>query len=319
MKTKPFSLIAAGCAAVLISPAFALEAPADDAPPPPALGKKGSALPEIKLPAVPKSATKSPAAFLGVVSGDVPEILAAHLDLKPGEGVVIRSLVPDGPAAKSGIAVNDVITRVSGQSVGTPPEVSKQIANHQPDETIRIDLIRRGKATQLDVKLGNKPAELAATEPQSLNALNLEGLPAELADRIRAAIEGNIGGMNLPLNGDPTLPNARGSSGLKLPPPSAAGGGKIQVQGGGTLRMKDNQGSVEVKSLDGAKQVTVRDQQDQITWSGPWDTDQDKLAAPADVRVRIDSLNIDSSYKGSGLRLRMGPAAQPQPLPPLGE
>lgn len=319
MKTKPFSLIAASCAAVLISPVFAIDAPEDDAPPPPTLGSKSQVLPEIKLPAAPKPATKSPAAFLGVVSGEVPEMLIDHLNLKHGEGIVVRSLVPDGPAAKSGLAVNDVITRVAGQPVGSPLDVSKQIANHKPDENIRIDLIHHGKATQLDVKLGNKPVELAATEPQSLNALNLEGLPAELADRIRAAIEGNIGGMNLPLSGDPTLPNARRSSALKLAPPSAAGGGKIQIQGGGTLRMKDNHGSVEVKSLDGAKLVTVRDQQDQITWSGPWDTDQDKLAAPADVRVRVDSLNIDSSYKGSGLRLRMGHTAQPPPLPPLGE
>ncbi len=307
MKTKPSSLIAAGCAAVLISPAFAIDAPADDAPPPPALAKNGKTLPEIKLPAAPKSAEKSSAAFLGVVSGDIPEILADHLNLKHGEGIIIRSLVPDGPAAKSGLAVNDVITRVAGQAVGTPLDISKQVASHKPDENIRIDLIHRGKATQLDVRLGNKPAELAVAEPQSLNALNLDGLPSDLADRIRAAIEGNMGGMSLPLGNNPA------------PLPSLQGNGNIQLQGGATLRMKDNQGSVEVKSIDGAKQVTLRDQQDNITWSGPWNTDQDKSAAPADARVRIDSLNIDSSFKGNGLRLRMGPGAQPPPLPPLGE
>lgn len=308
MKTKPFSFIAASCAAVLISPVFAIDAPEDDAPPPPTLGNKGKVLPEIKLPAAPKPATKSSAAFLGVVSGEVPEMLIDHLNLKHGEGIVVRSLVPDGPAAKSGLAVNDVITRVAGQPVGSPLDVSKQIANHKPDENVRIDLIHHGKATQLDVKLGNKPAEIATAETQSLNALNLDGLPTDLADRIRASIEGNMRGMSLPLGiNPPQLPS------------QLQGNGNIQLQGGATLRMKDNQGSVEVKSIDGAKQITLRDQQDNVTWSGPWNTDQDKSAAPADARVRIDSLNIDSSFKGNGLRLRMGPAAQPPPLPPLGE
>ena len=53
MKTKSSLLITAGLAAAIISPAFALEAPADDAPPPPLVAEKEAALPEIKLPAAP--------------------------------------------------------------------------------------------------------------------------------------------------------------------------------------------------------------------------------------------------------------------------
>ena len=75
--------------------------------------------------------------------------------------------------------------------------------------------------------------------------------------------------------------------------------------------MMDNQGCVEVKSKDGSKEVTIRDQQDQITWSGPWDTAQDKAAAPPDVRQRVDGLNIDNDFKGNGLRLHMRQAPPP--------
>ena len=48
-----------------------------------------------------------------------------------------------------------------------------------------------------------------------------------------------------------------------------------------------------------------------MTWSGPWDTAQDKAAAPADVRQRMESLNLDSDFKGNGLRLKMRQAAPP--------
>ncbi len=323
MKTKPSSFITVGLAAFLIAPAFALEAPADDAPPPPLAAEKEAALPEIKLPAAPPKAPVE-TAFLGVVSSEVPDMLAGHLALKPGEGIIVRSLVPDGPAAKSGIAVNDVITKVAGQPVGSPLEISKQISSHKPGESISLDLIHKGKPATLDVTLGVKPAEIADKEPHTLDHLDLEGLPKELAERVRDAIAGNLGGFEL--GGDPgqapppiedamrdlqkRMQGAIGQAGFVLPGDDVAG--KIQVQSGATIKQMDQQGSVEVTAKDGAKEVTVRDQQGNVIWSGPWDTAQDKAAAPPDVRQRVDSLNIDSTFKGAGLRLQMRQAAPPE-------
>lgn len=321
MKTKPSSFITAALAAVLVSPAFALEAPADDAPPPPLVVEKETGLPDIKLQAdLPKVPVQ--AAFLGVVSSEIPDMLADHLDLKPGEGVVIRSLVPDGPAARSGIAINDVITKVAGQPVGTPMELSKEITGHKPGESISLDLIHKGKPATLDVTLGVKPAEMADNAPRTLDQLDLEGLPKELAERVRDAIAGNLGGFEL--GGDeaqipPRMEEAmrdlqkrmQGALGKAILPDDDVAG-KVQVQGGATIKQMDQQGSVEVKAKDGAKEVTVRDQQGNVTWSGPWDTAQDKAAAPADVRQRVDSLNIDNSFKGAGLRLQFRQAAPPE-------
>jgi hypothetical protein len=325
MKTNSLPYLKAGLAAALITPVFALEAPADDSPPPPALEQEAAKLPEIKLLAQPEpAAAMAQTAFLGVVSGHVPEVLADHLNLKPGEGIIVRSLVPDGPAAKAGITVNDVITRVAGQAVGSPLEITRQIASHQPGESISLELIRKGKSVKLDVALGLKPAEMAALDPQSQEPLNLENIPKELADRLRKAIEGNLGGMDLHLDDEegqipPRMDEAmrdlrkrlQGAMGQAFIQPADDDAGKVQVQSGATIRMKDNQGCVEVKSKDGSKEVTIRDQQDQITWSGPWDTAQDKAAAPPDVRQRVDGLNIDSDFKGNGLRLHMRQAPPP--------
>jgi hypothetical protein len=322
MKTHSFQFVTAGLAA-LAMPAFALEAPADDAPPPAVAEQKDGKLPEIKLQAEAMPAPQAQAAFLGVVSGDVPEMLAGHLDLKPGEGVLVRSLVPGGPADQSGITANDVILRVAGREIGSPEAISNQIATHQPGDTVTIDLIHKGKQTKLEVALGVRPAAIAAMEPQPLDPRNLEGLPKELADRIRQAIEGNLGEMDLKLgdNGLQIAPQMKEAlrdlkkrmedgmgKGLLQP---EAGNGQPQIQGGATVRMKDQQGSVEVKSKDGGKEVTIRDQQDNVTWSGPWDTAQDRAAAPDDVRQRVQSLNLDTHFNGNGLRLQLRPNAQP--------
>lgn len=312
MKPKSSPFLTTGLAAFLITPAFALEAPADDAPPPPA-AEDQAALPEIKLPTKPKDQ----AAFLGIVSGEVPDILTDHLGLKSGEGVIVRSLVPNGPAAQAGVAVNDVITKVSGKAVGSPAEVSNHIAGLKPGEKVSLDLIHKGKQLTLDATLGLRPAELAVAEPKALDALSLQDLPEDLAKRVRDAIAGNIGALELendadagqvPQQLDQAMHDARkqlqdaqkhlhGHLNLNL------GGGKIQIQSGATFRMQDPQGSVEVKSNDGSKEITVRDPQGNVTWSGPWDTAQDQAAAPAEVQERVKGLNLDGSVVGGGLRI----------------
>lgn len=320
MKTKSFKLLTAGIAA-LASPAFALEAPADLAPPPPpAKGEPAPKLPEFKLrqdaePAAPKAA----APFLGVISSEVPDLLADHLGLEAGQGVLVRSVVPDGPAAASGIALNDVIIKVGGNAVGSPAELSRQVTVYKPGDSVSIDLIHKGKPSTLEVKLGTRPADLAAAELPPMEQFGLEGMPKELADRVRAAIAGDVQGMEfkpgadleqLPLEMKNAIEEMQkrmqgAVAGAMMAPAPEPKEGDPVVHGESTIRMKDNQGSVEVKSKDGAKEVIVRDHQDHVVWSGPWDTAQDQEAAPGSVRQRIDSLNLDTTFKGPGLRLRM--------------
>ncbi len=319
MKTNSFLFIAAGLTAGLVAPTLALEAPADDAPPP-AAKRTAAPLPEIKLQPEAKPAPAAPTAFLGIVSNDVPDMLADHLGLKAGEGVIVRSLVPEGPAAKAGLAENDVILKVGGKPVGSPKDITGEITSHKPGDAVAVELIHKGKPSKLDITLGTKPEEIAATDPMPLDAGQLDGIPKDLADRIKKAIAGNLGGLDLQLGADdadvgPQMEEAmrelkqrmQGAMGQALLPPDDAAA-KAHVQGAATIRMKDAQGSVEVKSADGSKEVTLRDQQDTVTWNGPWDTAQDKEAAPPDVRKRVESLNIDQSFKGAGLRLQMNQA-----------
>jgi len=310
-----------------VTSAMALESPPDDAPPPA----------EVAASDAPNAATPAPkplrfgadepqvdaSAFLGVVSSELPDMLAEHLGLQPNQAIIVRSLVPDGPADKAGIAIHDVITRVGAQEITSPTVLSQCIASKKPGETITMELIHQGKPTKVDITLGNRPADLAAA-PQAREPFNLEELPDELADRIRGAIEGNLGGLDLQLGEDagqlrPQMENAlrelkkRMGGGLLLPEAPAERG--IQLHSGATFRMNDPEGSIEVKASDGGKEVTIRDNAEQVIWSGPWDTAQDKAAAPEAVRKRVESLNLDTNFNGHGLRLQM----RPQPAPPANE
>ena len=322
---KNFSLITGIVTLVLapVSSVWAIEGEPDDARPPmvepPA---------EVVPNAVPKGAApleKAATPYLGVVSNPVTPALAEHLGLKPGEGIVVGAVMPGGPAEKAGVAVHDVITRLGGDPVGSSEELTHRVSSHQPEETVKLDLIRKGKPTVLDVVLGSRPAQLGMQQPQALDQLKLDGVPEEFADRVRRMIEGNLGEFRLDFeegmqDAAPQVEDAmrdmrermeKAMRGMQIPEIPRGGihdpQGGIQMHQGVTFRMMDEQGSIELKGNDEGKEVTVRDNQNKVIWSGPWDTEQDKAAAPDDIRQRIERLNIDDADNGLRFNFRAVP------------
>lgn len=320
MKTIFLTTLTAGLAAV---PVYAIEAPPDDAPPPV----------EVAPPAAPPMAppaaapmVKAETAYLGVVSTVIPEMLAEHLGLQAGEGIVVRALMPDGPAAKAGLAVHDVITRIAGQPVGSSEDLTRQVTARHPGDNVRLDVIHKGKPAGIDVTLGSRPDDLAAQAPRPLDDLNLDGVPRELADRVRRMIEGNLGEMRLDFEkgveeAAPQVEDAmrqirerlgKAMEGMKIPDVPEHGG--IEIHQGATFRLMDDQGSIELKSSnEGGKEITVRDKDDKIIWTGPWDTEQDKAAAPEDIRQRVERLKFDATGNGLHLNFRNVPPIPENP------
>ncbi|MES2474310.1 MAG: PDZ domain-containing protein [Verrucomicrobiota bacterium] len=327
MKTRNSKFITASLAAALVVPAFALEAPADDAPPPAqataaAAAPESAPLPTFKLPADQPTETpdaKTPVAetaFLGVVSAQVPALLAEHLGLANRQGVLVRALCPDSPAKKSGIEVNDVITAVGGTPIASQSDLSREITRSKPGETVVLDVIHKGKSSAVSVVLINKPASLAQTGPTTLDSMNLDSLPKDMADHIRDALGGanlelKLGqGLDADMDLPPEIEDAIGALQKRMlrggamldqvmpPAPDAS----VQTQSNATFRMMDNDGSIEVTSNNGSKEVTVRDQQDGVVWTGPWNTEAERAAAPDAVRKRMKSLNLDTDTTGGGLK-----------------
>jgi hypothetical protein len=318
---KKFPIITGIVTLVLapVSPLRAIEGEPDEARPPQAV-PPAEAAPNA-LPNAAAAEEKAEVPYLGVVSNPVTPTLAEHLSLKPGEGIVVGAVMPAGPAEKSGLAVHDVITRLGGEPVGSSDELTHRVTSHKPGDSVKLELIRKGKPTALEVVLGTRPDQLAMHQPQALDQLNLDGIPQDLADRVRRMIEGNLGELNFDLGQNaqedaPEVDDAlremrermeKAMRGLQMPeiPEIPQGGihlpqGGIRIHQGATLRMMDDQGSIEVKTNEDGKEITVRDKDNQLTWTGPWDTEQDKAAAPDDIRQRVERLNIDDA--GNGLR-----------------
>ena len=304
---------------------MAIEPPVDPEPIPPQAPPVAAEVeiqpgPEAGAPKarpLPMPAADEGRPFLGVILDPVPDLLAGHLQLKPGEGVVIGDLVADGPAEKAQLAVGDVLTEVNGVGVGSPQAVRAEVDKSKVGDEVEVSVIQKGKLRKASITLGEAPEGLMggigqAGQPNAQLDGMLENLPDRHADLIREALERNLrafedlelgeGGPNpLQMNLMQRLEKEMGANGgmqLKL-------GGDVAAES--SIRLLDEEGSIEMKNRDGHKEARVYDQDGELLWEGPYDTPQDKAAVPDGIRERLEKLNFDMDFGGGGLKLRLGP------------
>ncbi len=94
--------------------------------------------------------------WLGIEPQEVTPEMAQSLSLEGG-GVLIRSLVKDGPAGRAGIQVNDVVIDVDGKPTPDTPVLLARIAQLTPGNTAKVKIWRDHKAAEVDVMVGKRP------------------------------------------------------------------------------------------------------------------------------------------------------------------
>ncbi|MET0258843.1 MAG: trypsin-like peptidase domain-containing protein, partial [Methylobacterium sp.] len=93
--------------------------------------------------------------WLGVQIAPVTKDIAEALGLANEKGAIVTLPDTDTPATKAGIQTGDVITAVNGETIATPRELARKVAEYRPDTTIDVTLWRNNAAKQVQVKLGN--------------------------------------------------------------------------------------------------------------------------------------------------------------------
>lgn len=78
---------------------------------------------------------------IGVSTVELTKQLADYFGVPAGKGVLVTSVVEDGPAAKAGVKAGDVITAVDGQEVDSPSDVSRVISSKKEGD-VTLTVIR---------------------------------------------------------------------------------------------------------------------------------------------------------------------------------
>jgi S1-C subfamily serine protease len=106
--------------------------------------------------------------WIGVGISTLDETQAAALKLSLTEGVVVLSVVADGPAAKAGIAVNDVITAIDGTKTTTIQDLQTYVNKKSAGDTVNLTVVRGTDTRSIAVILGERPAATVTTQIPSL-------------------------------------------------------------------------------------------------------------------------------------------------------
>jgi serine protease Do len=92
--------------------------------------------------------------WLGVTIAEVGEDEAPKFGLTEARGVLIRNVVVGQPADKGGVRANDVILGVDGASLEGPRDLQRIISATPVGRTVKLQVWREGKPTELDVVVG---------------------------------------------------------------------------------------------------------------------------------------------------------------------
>jgi S1-C subfamily serine protease len=74
-----------------------------------------------------------------------------------GRGILVASIDPDGPAARAGLLVGDVVTTWNAKPVDRVREVMRLLGSDSIGNTVDLGLLRGGAPTTFKVVIGERP------------------------------------------------------------------------------------------------------------------------------------------------------------------
>ncbi len=105
----------------------------------------------LRMPDMPQPFMSWRSSILGVEAESLSTQLAEFFGVK--EGVLVRSVHKDTPAEKAGFKAGDVITKVDGEAVRTPSEVSSRLRASRDKRTFPVTVVRNRQEMTLTVTL----------------------------------------------------------------------------------------------------------------------------------------------------------------------
>ena len=97
--------------------------------------------------------------WLGVVIQEVNKDLAESFGLDRPAGALVAQVLEDGPAAKGGLRVGDVILRLDNHPIVMSSDLPHRVGILKPGTTSRLEVMREGQRRTLNVTIGALPEE----------------------------------------------------------------------------------------------------------------------------------------------------------------
>jgi len=121
--------------------------------------------------------------WLGVGIQTVTPELAEAMGIDQVEGVLLGDIHPGGPADGAGLKSGDIVLTLDGEAVEDTSELIRAVGERRADDTVKLTLLRNGKAKTMKVLLAERPSEQALAR----GLWNAEEAPEEAPEPTPAA------------------------------------------------------------------------------------------------------------------------------------
>lgn len=103
--------------------------------------------------------------WLGVLIQQLNKDLAESYGLPRAQGALISQVLPDSPAAKSGLQNGDVILQFNGIDINNSSDLPPIVGTVLPGEKADVLVLRDGKKQTIQVKIEELPEDLSVARP----------------------------------------------------------------------------------------------------------------------------------------------------------
>jgi serine protease Do len=132
---------------------------------------------------------------LGVTIQEVNQALADSFGLKKPGGALVSAVEKDSPAARAGLEPGDIILRYNERDITSSRELPVLVADTAPGSRARLDIMRKGATTDIDVTVGemkNANVESVDMTGQNHGRLGLVVRPLNPDERKQAGVRGGL-------------------------------------------------------------------------------------------------------------------------------
>ena len=82
--------------------------------------------------------------------------LGVRVDLENKKGFTVLEVIENTPAAKAGLLVGDVITKLAGCAMRDADDLTTVLKSKKPDDVVEVEIKRGDDIKTLTLKLGKK-------------------------------------------------------------------------------------------------------------------------------------------------------------------
>ena len=97
--------------------------------------------------------------YLGVLIQDVDRNLAQSFGLDHPRGALVARVIPDSPAAQSGLQVGDIVLSFNGNEIRYSSQLPPLVGSTRVGDVAEMEILRNGKARTLRVKIRELPQQ----------------------------------------------------------------------------------------------------------------------------------------------------------------